>query len=99
MIARAELLHLLRRLVEMRSEPAAIPPAGPTVPLGSRGGGKAEADNESESEEFKKHLGWMYPLVIRAVKVAGKETEDSRVLDALTRILEEVAGDGDTDEE
>jgi hypothetical protein len=41
----------------------------------------------------------MYPLIIRAVKVAGKETEDSRVLDALTRILDEVAGDGETDEE
>ncbi|KAL1958620.1 hypothetical protein VTO42DRAFT_4217 [Malbranchea cinnamomea] len=85
MVARKELLYLLKRLVELRSEPAAIPPARPGVPL----------DDDDEAK-YKKHLGWMYPLVVRAIKVAGKETEDSSVLDALTEILESLT-EGETE--
>ena len=90
MVARKELLYLLKRLVELRSEPAAIPAAGPSVSLGTSNGENAMM--------YKKHLGWMYPLVVRALRVAGKETEDSRVLDALAKILESVP-EGDSDDE
>ncbi|KAK2880688.1 hypothetical protein FQN49_000457 [Arthroderma sp. PD_2] len=100
-ISRKELMYLLTRLVELRSEPSAIPAAGPGVPIG--GSNEAlDEDDEEEGEEgekngqtgarFKKHLGWMYPLVIRAITVAGKETKDRQVLDALTKILDGVQG-------
>ncbi|KAL2360320.1 hypothetical protein RJZ56_006819 [Blastomyces dermatitidis] len=94
--ARKELLWLLRRLVELRSEPAAIPDAGPVVPLeGERGGGN--------SAMYKKHLGWVYPLVVKAMGVAGKESENSSVLDALQKVLATISrdqlGGSDEDEE
>ncbi|OAX84129.1 hypothetical protein ACJ72_01495 [Emergomyces africanus] len=85
--ARKELLYLLRRLVELRSEPAAIPDAGPVVPLG--GGRKGHGN----SAMLRKHLGWVYPLVVRAMGVAGKDSEDSNVLDALRKVLVSVSGD------
>ncbi|KKZ68441.1 hypothetical protein EMCG_05900 [[Emmonsia] crescens] len=93
--ARKELLYLLRRLVELRSEPAAIPDAGPVVSLGRRGRGGGN------SAMFKKHLGWVYPLVVRAMGVAGKESEDSSVLNALRKVLVSISGDelGDHDED
>lgn len=100
-IARAELLYLLRRLVELRSEPAAIPPAGPDVSLGpgrARGSSGGDADAHGDTQDastYKKHLGWIYPFITRGVRVAGKETEDKSVLEALTRILGSVAGDAD----
>ncbi|PGH01738.1 hypothetical protein GX51_05054 [Blastomyces parvus] len=91
--ARKELLWLLRRLVALRSEPAAIPDAGPVVPLGGeRGGG--------DSVMYKKHLGWVYPLVVKAMGVAGKENEDSSVLDALRKVMATISRDelGGSDE-
>ncbi|OJD25721.1 hypothetical protein ACJ73_02911 [Blastomyces percursus] len=92
--ARKELLWLLRRLVELRSEPAAIPDASPVVPAeGERGG--------SNSAMYKKHLGWVYPLVVKAMGVAGKEGEDSSVLDALQKVLAAISRDelGGSDED
>lgn len=101
MVARKELLYLLKRLVKLRSEPAAIPAAGPSVPLGDFNRSGSGDDDGEDGATYKKHLGWMYPLVVRGIRVAGKETEGSSVLDALTKILESVAGrdEGDTDEE
>jgi len=78
--ARKELLHLLCRMVELRSEPAAIPDA-PAF--------KADSDARLQ---HRKHLAWVYPLVVKAVQVAGKEREDGKVLEALRRILDEVGG-------
>ncbi|OXV06206.1 hypothetical protein Egran_06026 [Elaphomyces granulatus] len=89
--SRRELIHLLSRMVELRSEPAAIPeaPAFAAIrspSLSASGGGKARL-------LYKKHLGWMYPLVVKAVEVAGKEREDGKILEVLARVLHEV-GDG-----
>ncbi|OJD14800.1 hypothetical protein AJ78_04888 [Emergomyces pasteurianus Ep9510] len=91
--ARKELLYLLRRLVELRSEPAAIPDAGPVVPL--RGVSKGCGN----SAMLKKHLGWVYPLVVRATGVAGKDKENSNVLDALRKVLVRVSGDEHSDQD
>ncbi|QSS60699.1 endosomal peripheral membrane protein [Histoplasma capsulatum] len=85
--AQKELLYLLHRLVELRSEPAAIPDAGPVAPLGSGKG-------SNNSGMYKKHLGWVYPFVVRATGVAGKERDDNRVLDALQKVLVNLSGDG-----
>lgn len=82
--ARKELLHLLHRMVELRSEPAAIPDA-PAF----------KASNNARLQR-RKHLAWVYPLVVKAVQVAGKEREDGKVLEALRRMLDEVVdGEGD----
>ncbi|KAF3893778.1 hypothetical protein GY631_3506 [Trichophyton interdigitale] len=97
-ISRKELMYLLTRLVDLKSEPTAIPAAGPSVPIGEPN--DSPDDEEEEDEEsgpsttarFKKHLGWMYPLVIRAITVAGKESKDRQVLDALTKVLEGIQG-------
>ncbi|EFE32597.1 endosomal peripheral membrane protein (Mon2), putative [Trichophyton benhamiae CBS 112371] len=97
-ISRKELMYLLTRLVDLKSEPTAIPAAGPSVPIG--GPNDSPDDDEEDEEEsgssttarFKKHLGWMYPLVIRAITVAGKESKDRQVLDALTKVLEGIQG-------
>ncbi|KAK2755931.1 hypothetical protein FQN54_005727 [Arachnomyces sp. PD_36] len=83
---RKELLHLLDKLVILESEPAAIPDvssSSSSVP----GDGSSRARN-------KKHLGWVYRLVVRALQVAGRENEDGRVLEGLGRVLEEVGGGG-----
>jgi len=89
--SRRELIHLLSRMVELRSEPAAIPeaPAFAAIrspSLSASGGGKARL-------LYKKHLGWIYPLVVKAVEIAGKEREDGKILEVLARVLHEV-GDG-----
>ncbi|KAJ5544887.1 hypothetical protein N7461_007191 [Penicillium sp. DV-2018c] len=76
--ARKDLLHLLMRMVELRSEPSGIPEP-PSVRTGFGGEGVAR---------YRKHLEWIYPLVVRAVQVAGRERDDGRVLQALGMVLE-----------
>jgi hypothetical protein len=41
---------------------------------------------------YRKHLGWIYPLVVRGIQIAGRETEDNRVLEALGKLLDAVGG-------
>ncbi|PYH39422.1 putative endosomal peripheral membrane protein (Mon2) [Aspergillus neoniger CBS 115656] len=86
--ARRSLLHLLRGMVDLRSEPSAIPPPK-TAPSESATTAKPSSDSD---QDHKKHLAWIYPLVVRAVQVAGKEQDDGEVLHALGRILQEVNG-------
>ncbi|KAL3485680.1 hypothetical protein BJX62DRAFT_32803 [Aspergillus germanicus] len=78
--ARTALLHLLEGMVNLRSEPSAIPPPPitKTVP------------GDTNSQNYKKHLEWIYPLVVQAVQVAGKEREGGEVLRALGEVLREV---------
>lgn len=79
--ARKALLHLLRGMVRLQSEPAAIPefPALKTLAVSGAAGG-----------HNRKHLEWIYPLVVKAVQVAGKERDDGQVLQALGEVLETV---------
>ncbi|KAL4892160.1 hypothetical protein BDV59DRAFT_58253 [Aspergillus ambiguus] len=84
--ARRALLHLLLGMVSLRSEPSAIPPA-PMTQSAPRASGKAVSD-----DDYRKHLEWIYPLVVRAVQVAGKERDDGEVLHALGKVLHEVGG-------
>ncbi|KAL2810470.1 hypothetical protein BJX63DRAFT_316659 [Aspergillus granulosus] len=78
--ARKALLHLLEGMVNLRSEPSAIPPPPITKTVPSN----------AESQNYKKHLEWFYPLVVQAVQVAGKEREGGEVLRALGEVLREV---------
>ncbi|EAA59851.1 hypothetical protein AN3643.2 [Aspergillus nidulans FGSC A4] len=55
--ARRALLHLLRGMVELQSEPSTIPPP----PM---------ANGLTCNSSCKKHLEWIYPLVVQAVQVA-----------------------------
>ncbi|KAL4977537.1 hypothetical protein BDW66DRAFT_150114 [Aspergillus desertorum] len=73
--ARRALLRLLRGMVELQSEPSAIPPPPMTNCLA---GGK---------QSRQKHLQWIYPLVEQAVQVAGKERGGGEVLRALGEVL------------
>ncbi|KAL6239033.1 hypothetical protein BDW75DRAFT_165577 [Aspergillus navahoensis] len=73
--ARRALLHLLRSMVELQSEPSAIP--SPPMANGLAGG----------KQSRKKHLEWIYPLVVQAVQVAGKERGGDEVLRALGEVL------------
>ncbi|KAJ5086643.1 hypothetical protein NUU61_007950 [Penicillium alfredii] len=84
--ARKALLHLLLHAVHLKTEPSAIPdpPVLQTV---------AVATNSSDGAavfHFRKHLEWLYPLVVQAVQVAGKERDDGQVLRALGDILQEI---------
>ncbi|KAL4743705.1 hypothetical protein BDV11DRAFT_93903 [Aspergillus similis] len=73
--ARRVLLYLLRGMVELQSEPSAIPP--PPMANGLAGGNPSR----------KKHLEWIYPLVVQAVQVAGKERGAGELLQALSEVL------------
>lgn len=81
--ARKALLHLLVHMVQLRSEPSAIPdpPSIKTVTAGSNG---------NSSLHHRKHLEWLYPLVAKAIQVAGKERDDGQVLEALGKVLHEI---------
>ncbi|PYH42130.1 putative endosomal peripheral membrane protein (Mon2) [Aspergillus saccharolyticus JOP 1030-1] len=76
--ARKSLLHLLRGMVALRSEPSTIP----TPPASQPG---VVADNDETNH--KQHLAWIYPLVVRAVQVAGKQQDDGELLGALGEVL------------
>lgn len=82
--ARKALLHLLSQLVQLRSEPSAIPdpPSLKTVSAVVNG-------DDASVRHHRKHLEWLYPLVVKAVQVAGKERDDGQVLQALGGVLEE----------
>ncbi|KAL2828899.1 hypothetical protein BDW59DRAFT_39193 [Aspergillus cavernicola] len=77
--ARKALLHLLQGMVNLRSEPSAIPPP-PMMTV----------SNDGQAPSYKKHLEWIYPLVVQAVQVAGKERGSGEVLRALGEVLHEV---------
>ncbi|GFG24049.1 protein MON2 homolog [Aspergillus udagawae] len=87
--ARKALLHLLRGMIDLRSEPTAIPapPIIRTVVMSS--GDSCQAGNE----HHKKHLEWIYPLVVKAVQVAGREKDDGEVLQVLGAVLDRVGND------
>ncbi|KAL4953884.1 hypothetical protein BDW69DRAFT_148433 [Aspergillus filifer] len=78
--ARRALLHLLQGMVRLRSEPSAIPPPP-----------NANATpSETQKKSYKKHLEWIYPLVVQGLQVAGKERGGGEVLRALGEVLREV---------
>lgn len=81
-LARKALLHLLDHMVQLKSEPSAYPdpPHIKTV--------SPESDSD-EPRHHRKHLEWLYPLVVKAVQVAGKEHDDGQVLQALGKALQE----------
>lgn len=98
-IARRELLHIINRLIELDSEPAAVPdpPSLPTRTVVVRS--TAETQQQQQQQHHRKHLAWIYPLAVKAVQVAGKEhqRDDGSVLDALVRtlhVMEGRSGDG-----
>lgn len=83
--ARKALLHLLRGMVQLESEPMAIPdsPGIKTLALSSD-------PSATSSDHHRRHLEWIYPLVVRAVQVAGKERDDGQILQTLGEVLEKV---------
>ena len=83
--ARKGLLHLLRGMVELQSEPSAIPESPGIKILPAPSDSTAAGDSH-----HRKHLEWIYPLVVKAVQVAGKERDDGQVLQALGEVLEKV---------
>ncbi|KAJ5280997.1 hypothetical protein N7478_006369 [Penicillium angulare] len=82
-LARKALLHLLGHMIQLKSEPSAVPdpPALKTV--------STIASHDKEPLHHRKHLEWLYPLVVRAIQVAGKERDDGKVLQTLVNVLEE----------
>ncbi|OQE24619.1 hypothetical protein PENSTE_c007G05821 [Penicillium steckii] len=83
--ARKALLHLLDHAVQLRSEPSSIPdpPSIRTVTA-------TEGLNGNASLHHRKHLEWLYPLVAKAIQVAGKERDDGKILEALGKVLYEI---------
>ncbi|KAE8375125.1 hypothetical protein BDV26DRAFT_295316 [Aspergillus bertholletiae] len=86
--ARKALLHLLTGMVRLRSEPSAVPSA----PTSRSTAVLVKESVPSSKQNYKKHLEWIYPLVVRAVQVAGRERDDGEVLQALGHVLHEVGG-------
>ncbi|CAG8236553.1 unnamed protein product [Penicillium salamii] len=80
--ARKDLLHLLNHLVELKSEPSAIPDPSAIKTVSALG--------SDDVRHYRKHLEWVYPLVTRAVQVAGKERDDGKVIQALGKVLQEI---------
>jgi hypothetical protein len=87
--ARKALLHLLRGMIDLRSEPTAIPPP----PMISTVVMSSDDSSQAGNEHHKKHLEWIYPLVVKAVQVAGREKDDGEVLQILGAALERVSND------
>jgi hypothetical protein len=83
MPARKVLLHLLLHMVRLHSEPSAIPdpPSIKTV---------LSTDDASTARHHRRHLEWMFPLIAKAIRVAGKERDDGQVLQALGKVLQEI---------
>ncbi|PYI24061.1 putative endosomal peripheral membrane protein [Aspergillus violaceofuscus CBS 115571] len=77
--ARKSLLHLLRGMVALQSDPSTVP-----TPPGTVNSVQASSPHDLD---HKKHLAWIYPLVVRAVQVAGKQQDDGEVLPALGQVL------------
>lgn len=76
-----ELLYCLQSMRELLCEPKAL--------IDDK-----EARRQHEGKGEKMHLKWLFPLVVRAVTVAGEERHgNAKVLDALREVLD-VAGDG-----
>jgi len=84
--ARKALLHLLRGMIDLRSEPTAIPAPPMIRAVVMSSGDSSRAGNE----HHKKHLEWIYPLVVKAVQVAGREKDDGEVLQVLGAVLDRV---------
>ncbi|KAJ5632620.1 hypothetical protein N7490_008959 [Penicillium lividum] len=82
--ARKALLHLLVHVVRLQSEPTAIPdpPVLKTVSV-------TTGSEDNAPHHHRKHLEWLYPLVVKAIQVAGKERDDGQVLQALGKVLQE----------
>lgn len=92
--ARRELLHLLTSMIELQSEPSAIPEPPGTRNVVSMSNTGPESGAGVNVQCYKKHLEWVYPLIVKAVQVAGKERDDGRVLWALGKVLEQVGSWG-----
>lgn len=45
-------------------------------------------DDASTARHHRKHLEWMFPLIVKAVQVAGKERDDGQILRALGKVLQ-----------
>lgn len=84
--ARKVLLHLLDHLVKLKSEPSAVPNPSVLKTVAAHG----PDERGAESRHYRKHLEWVYPLIIRAIQVAGKERGDGQVLQALGKVLQEI---------
>ena len=69
---RKELLYILRRLTELSSEPAAFSDAS------------AVTSTEQTTDNDKKHLFMIYPLIVRALIVTKRDDE---LREALSRVL------------
>lgn len=82
--ARKALLHLLVHMVRLQSEPSAIPdpPILKTVSA-------MTSSEDGDPRHHRKHLEWLYPLIVKAIQVAGKERDDGQVLQALGQALKE----------
>jgi hypothetical protein len=76
-------------MIDLRSEPTAIPPP----PMISTVVMSSDDSSQAGNEHHKKHLEWIYPLVVKAVQVAGREKDDGEVLQILGAALERVSND------
>jgi hypothetical protein len=108
--AHRELVHILDRLFTLQSEPAAIPdaPCGivsspqSTSPSSTSGKNTKPCSRSTSHLVYSKHLGWVYPLIVKCVRVAGKQKgrgNNDVVLHHLTRILDAVCDDEDKEDE
>ncbi|KAJ5324518.1 hypothetical protein N7476_003118 [Penicillium atrosanguineum] len=82
-LSRKALLHLLLQMVQLQSDPSAIPDA-PSIKTVA-----ATTDDDESPRHHRKHLEWLYPLIVQAVQVAGKERDDGQVLQALSKVLQQ----------
>ncbi|EED24262.1 endosomal peripheral membrane protein (Mon2), putative [Talaromyces stipitatus ATCC 10500] len=112
--AHRELVRILDRLFTLQSEPAAIPDAPCGIasssqsPFSASGSNpkssfvSAKANGHESRLVYSKHLGWVYPLIVKCVRIAGKQkrcgNDDVVVLHHLTRILDAVCENDDGDE-
>ncbi|KAJ5217313.1 hypothetical protein N7468_010321 [Penicillium chermesinum] len=85
-LARKSLLHLLTHMVELKSDPSAIPDPPIVRTMVST------TSSSNASSHYRKHLEWLYPIAVKAIQIAGKEHDDGLVLQALGKVMDSIGG-------
>lgn len=75
-LAHSELLYILSRLASLNSEPSVVSDLGATSVITTK----------PEPQHKKKHLVWLYPLILQAIQIAGRDENDRGVLSHLMKL-------------
>lgn len=88
---RKELLHLVHRLTNLSNKSSAVNSLTQTQRITFAGAFEYQAKGENDEQirtTLKSHIASLYPLILRAIKIAGRGKDDTSMLVALCEALE-----------